>query len=85
MYWISFFVDADADKDFTKYVIAAGIEYLLTERPPPANTQPLTWWKMNALHYPFLSILAGKFLCTCILATSVPSEKDIFSCWPHCL
>ena len=46
------------------------------ERPPPAETEPLCWWKTNAPRYPLVSIIARKFLC--IPATSVPSER-IFS------
>ena len=52
------------------------------ERPPPADMEPLCWWKVNALHHHFLSIilLARKFLC--IPATSVPSEQ-IFAAAGH--
>ena len=46
------------------------------ERPPPAETEPLCWWKTNAPCYPCVSIIARKFLC--IPATSVTS-KQIFS------
>ena len=46
------------------------------ERPPPAETEPLCRWKTNAPRYPFVSIIARKFLW--IPATSVPFER-IFS------
>ena len=68
-----FFGDVDADKDCSQsMLLQQELNTYFTERPPPANTQPLTWWRMNAPCYPFFSILARKFLC--IPATSVPLE-----------
>ena len=37
------------------------------------NLDPLQWWKQNAAHYPFVSVLARKYLV--IPATSVSSER----------
>ena len=42
------------------------------ERPPSADTEPLSWWKTNAARYPTMSELAKQLLC--IPATSVPGE-----------
>ena len=40
---------------------------------------PLLWWNVEETRYPHLAILARKFLCVCVCATSVPSER-VFSC-----
>ena len=46
------------------------------EPPISATENPLVWWRNNCSKYPYLSLLAKKYLC--IPATSVPSER-VFS------
>ena len=40
------------------------------------KSDPLAWWKNNAVRFPLLSVLAKKYLCVC--ATSTASER-VFS------
>ena len=81
-YELDFFFGGDSsDKDCPQSVLLQQeLNTYFAERPPPADTDPLCWWKTNASRYPYLSILARKFLC--IPATSVPSER-IFSAAGH--
>ena len=77
-YELDFFFGGDSsDTECPQSVlIQQELNTYFAEKPAPADTEPLFWWKMNAPRYSFLSILARKFLC--IPATSVPSER-IFS------
>ncbi len=39
---------------------------------PEPNTNPLLWWKMNALHFPTIALMAADYFA--LQATSVPCE-----------
>ena len=52
------------------------INTYFAERPSSADSEPLSWWKVNAAHHPTMSELAKQLLC--VPATSVPPER-VFS------
>lgn len=49
------------------------IERYLHSPQPDTESNPLSWWKLQAPHYPGLSKIAQKYLCIC--ATSEASER----------
>ena len=49
------------------------IEQYSKTAKPDAESNPLDWWKLQALKYPVLAKLAKKYLCIC--ASSSPSER----------
>lgn len=77
-YELEFFFGGDSsDKECPRNVlIQQELNTYFAERPPSADTEPLSWWKVNATRYPTMSELAKQLLC--IPATSVPSER-VFS------
>ena len=54
-------------------LIQQDLNTYFAERPPSADTEPLSWWKANTAHYPTISDLANQLLC--IPATSIPTER----------
>ena len=56
--------------------IEAELENFLREAPPPLDSTPTVWWKVNGKRFPRLAKLARRYLC--ITVTSVSSER-VFS------
>ena len=74
-YELDFFFGGDSsDKQCPPNVlIQQELNTYFAERPPSADTEPLSWWKTNTTRYPTMSELAKQLLC--IPATSVPAER----------
>ena len=72
-----FFGGESSEKDCPRnMLIQQELNTYFAERPSSSDTEPLSWWKVNAARYPTMSELAKQLLC--IPATSVPSER-VFS------
>ena len=54
-------------------LIQQDLNTYFAERPPSADTEPLSWWKANTAHYPTISDLANQLLC--LPAISIPTER----------
>ena len=75
--WNSFFGGDSSEKDCPRNVLIwQELNTYFAERPSSSDTEPLSWWKVNAADYPTISELAKQLLC--IPATSVFSER-VFS------
>jgi len=69
-------MDTILPKSFSEDPLSDEFNSYISERVRDCNINPLVWWRSNKDRFPYLSVLARKYLA--IPATSAPSER-IFS------
>lgn len=69
--------DEDDGSTCASSAVEEDVQLYFSSKALPIDTDPLAWWSAHASEFPYLAVLARRYLC--VPATSVPSER-VFSC-----